>query len=202
MAILTSSDKSKYFSEVVATSTTLDGLLIIAQAMCESTYGADRPLEVTTFTDIVELFPNSGIALVKRSPIIAVTSVSVRRKIDNFGGSGSEWQLLTSNEYSVDTEISQVNINYFDNWGMLGRRRSHPMEAKIVYTSGFDFSTNTSQEANNIRAICGRIVSYMEQPIAIGRASVTDTNGFQSFVSTDNYLGLFLLPLAKYRPRG
>lgn len=200
MAILTSSDKSKYFSEVVATSTTLDGLLIIAQAMCESTYGADRPLEITTFTDIVDLYPASGIALIKRSPVIAVSTVSVRRKVNNFGSSSSEWQLLTSNEYSVDTEINQVNINYSNNWGMLGARRS-PMQAKITYTSGFDFSTDTSQEANNIRAICGRIVSYMEQPIAIGRANITDADGFQSFVSTDNFLGAFLIPLAKYRPR-
>jgi hypothetical protein len=201
MAILTSSDKSKYFSEVVATSTTLDGLLIIAQAMCESTYGADRPLELQSFTDIVDLYPASGIALIKRSPVIAVSSISVRREVDNFGSSSSEWQLLTSNEYSVDTEINQVNINYSNNWGMLGARRS-PMQAKITYTSGFDFSTDTSQEANNIRAICGRIVSYMEQPIAIGKANITDAVGFQAYVTSNSYLGVFLAPLGKYKPRG
>ena len=200
MAILTSSDKSKYFSEVVATSTTLDGLLIIAQAMCESTYGADRPLELQSFTDIVDLYPASGIALIKRSPVIAVSSISVRREIDNFGSSSSEWQLLTSNEYSVDTEINQVNINYSNNWGMLGARRS-PMQAKITYTSGFDFSTDTSQEANAIRAICGRIVSYMEQPVMIGKANITDAVGFQAYVSGDSFLGLLLAPLNKYKPR-
>lgn len=197
---MTSSDKSKYFSEVVATSTTLDGLLIIAQAMCESTYGADRPLELQSFTDIVDLYPASGIALIRRSPVISVSSVSVRRKVNNYGSSSSEWQLLTSNEYSVDTEINQVNINYSDSWQMLGARRS-PMQAKITYTSGFDFSTDTSQEADNIRSICGRIVSYMEQPIAIGKANVTDDVGFQAYVSGDNFLGLFLAPLIKYKPR-
>ena len=169
--------------------------------MCESTYGADRPLDVTTFTDIVELYPASGIALIKRSPVIAVSAVSVRRKINNFGSSSSEWQLLTANEYSVDTEINQVNINYADNWGMLGARRS-PMEAKITYTSGFNFSTDTSQEANSIRAICGRIVSYMEQPIAIGKANITDAVGFQSYVASNSFLGVFLAPLGKYKPRG
>jgi hypothetical protein len=201
MAILTSSDKSKYFSEVVATSTTLDGLLIIAQAMCESTYGADRPLELQSFTDIVDLYPASGIALIRRSPVISVSSVSVRRKVNNYGSSSSEWQLLTSNEYSVDTEINQVNINYSDSWQMLGARRS-PMQAKITYTSGFDFSTDTSQEANNIRSICGRIVSYMEQPIAIGKANITDDVGFQAYVNSSSFLSVFLLPLVKYRPRG
>lgn len=169
--------------------------------MCESTYGADRPLDVTTFTDIVELYPASGIALIKRSPVIAVSAVSVRRKINNFGSSSSEWQLLTANEYSVDTEINQVNINYVDNWGMLGARRS-PMEAKITYTSGFNFSTDTSQEANNIRSICGRIVSYMELPIAIGKANITDAVGFQSYVASNSFLGVFLAPLGKYKPRG
>jgi len=169
--------------------------------MCESTYGADRPLELQSFTDIVDLFPASGIALIKRSPVVSVSSVSVRRKVNNFGSSSSEWQLLTSNEYSVDTQINQVNINYSDNWGMLGARRS-PMEAKIVYTSGFNFASDTSQEANNIRSICGRIVSYMAQPVAIGKANITDAVGFQAYVSSDNFLGVFLLPLAKYRPRG
>ena len=168
--------------------------------MCESTYGADRPLDVTTFTDIVELYPSSGIALIKRSPVIAVSSVSVRRKINNFGNSSSEWQLLTSNEYSVDTEINQVNINYADNWGMLGAMRS-PMEAKIVYTSGFNFASDTSQETNNIRSICGRIVSYMELPIAIGEANITDANGFQSYTALGQFLGVFLSPLKKYKPR-
>lgn len=185
----------------MATSTTLDGLLIIAQTLCESDYGANRPLELQSFTDIVELYQSSGIALVKRSPLISVTSVSIRTK-SFFGNSNSEWQLLTSDQYSVDTEINQININALDNWGMSGHRRSLPSEAKITYTSGFDFGTDTSQEANNIRSVCGRIVSYMEQPISIGKANITDEVGFQAFVSGDSFLGLFLLPLAKYRPRG
>lgn len=197
MAILTSSDKSKYFSEVTATSTTLDGLLILAQGMCESEYGAGRPLELQSFTDIIPIY-NSGIAFVKRSPLISVTSVSTRT---NDGITNSDWHLLTADAYSVDIETNQVNINALDNWGWTGRRRSLPSEAKITYTSGFDFSTDNSQEANNIRAICGRIVSYMEQPVAIGKINITDEAGFQSYVSVDSYLGIFLLPLAKYKPR-
>lgn len=201
MAILTSADKSKYYSEVTATGATLDGLLIAAQMACESTYGADRPLDITTYTDIVEMYPRSRIALIKRSPIVSITSVSIRTKYNNFGDLSSEWQLLTADEYSVDESINQVNIRALDNWGMSGHRRSLPSEAKIVYTSGFDFSTDNSQEANNIRAICGRIVSYMAQPVAIGQANITDNVGFQSYVSGDSFLNLFLLPLAKYKPR-
>lgn len=165
--------------------------------MCESEYGAGRPLELQSFTDIVPLY-NFGIAFVQRSPLVSVTSVSTR---SNDGITNSEWQLLTANDYSVDVETNQVNINALDNWGWSGRRRSLPSEAKITYTSGFDFSTDTSQEANNIRAICGRIVSYMAQPVAIGKASITDATGFQGYTSVDSYLGIFLLPLAKYRPR-
>ena len=170
--------------------------------MCESTYGADRPLDVTTFTDIVELYPASGIAFVKRSPVISVSEVSVRSENSNFGISASEWQLLTSEEYSIDPEINRVNIGYTNSWGLLRNTRGDRMEAKITYTSGFNFATDASQEADNIRAICGRIVSYMEQPIAIGKANITDVAGFQAFVSSDSFLGVFLLPLAKYKPRG
>jgi len=168
--------------------------------MCESEYGAGRPLELQSFTDIVSLY-DSCIAFIKRSPIVAITSVSTRT---NDGASyPSSWQALTTNDYSVDTEINQINISSaLNNWGLLGRRRSLSSEAKIVYTSGFDFSTDTSQEANAIRSICGRIVSYMATAVAIGKASITDTDGFQSFVSTDNYLSAFLFPLGKYRPHG
>lgn len=165
--------------------------------MCESEYGAGRPLELQSFTDIVPLY-NSGIAFVQRSPLVSVTSVSTRT---NDGITNSEWQLLTASDYSVDIETNQVNIKTLDSWGWSGRRRSLPSEAKIVYTSGFNFSGDNSQEANNIRAICGRIVSYMAQPVAIGKASITDAVGFQSYTSVDSYLGIFLLPLAKYRPR-
>lgn len=166
--------------------------------MCESEYGAGRPLELQSFTDIVSLY-DSGIAFIKRSPIVAITSVSTRT---NDGIANSEWQALTADDYSLDTEINQVNIKTLNNWGWTGRRRSLPSEAKITYTSGFDFSTDTSQEANAIRSICGRIVSYMATAVAIGKASITDTDGFQSFVSTDNYLSAFLFPLGKYRPNG
>lgn len=197
MAILTSSDKAKYFSEVTATSSTLDGLIIVAQAMCESEYGAGRPLELQSFTDIVNLY-SSGIAFVKRSPLVSVSSVSTRT---NDGISNSEWQLLTTDDYSVDIETNQVNINSLDNWGFSGRRRSLPSEAKITYTSGFDFSTDNSQEANAIRAVCGRVVSYMEQPPAIGQQAVTNSSGFQGYVEAGNYLKIFLEPLKKYKPR-
>lgn len=193
MPILTSTDKPTYYSEVTAVAPQLDGLLAIAQAMCESSYGADRPLDITTFTDIVQVY-SSGIAFIKRSPIIAITSVSAR------SGIGNEWQLLDVDSYSIDIESNQVNFKSFDYWGSKFTR-SQSMEAKITYSSGFDFTT-TTQEVKNIKSICGRIVSYMNQKVAIGQAAVTDSVGFQSFVSGDNFLGLFLLPLAKYKIRG
>lgn len=165
--------------------------------MCESTYGADRPLDVTTFTDIVPVY-SSGIAFIKRSPLIAVSAIVVRRSPQD------DWQSVDVAAYAIDTSTAQVNFKYLPvgssrNFGASFSTRT---EAKITYTSGFNFSTDNSQEANNIRSVCGRIVSYMEKPIAIGEASVTDAVGFQSYVPLDNYIGIFLLPLAKYKPRG
>lgn len=196
MAILTSSDKTQFFSEVVATSTTLDGLLIIAQALCESVYGAGRPLDVTEYSDVVKVY-SSGLAFIKRSPLIDVSAIVTRSSPQE------NWTLLSTDDYSIDYDVCQVNIKRLNsNWGYSPRRNSPSQEVRIVYTSGFDFSTDTSQEADNIRAICGRIVSYMEQAVAIGKANITNADGFQSFVTSDNFLGVFLLPLAKYRPRG
>ena len=198
MAILTSSDKTKYFPNVTSTGTGLDGLIIAAQTMCESTYGADRPLDVTTFTDIVPVY-SSGIAFIKRSPLISVSSIVVRRSPQD------DWQSVEISAYSIDTSTAQVNFKYLpvgssSNFG--GSSSSTRTEAKITYTSGFDFATDTSGEANNIRSVCGKIVTYMEQPIAIGEASTTIAGEFQSYVTLDNYFGIFLLPLAKYKPRG
>jgi hypothetical protein len=198
MAILVSADKAKYFPDVTATGDELTGLIIAAQAMCESTYGADRPLDVTTFVDIVPVY-SSGIAFIKRSPLIAVSAIAVRRSPQD------DWQLVDSAAYSADTTTAQVNFKYLpvgssSNFGSL--KSSTRTEAKITYTSGFDFATDTSQEANNIRAVCGKVVTYMQQPIGTGQQSVTDALGFQSYTPLDNYFGIFLLPLAKYKPRG
>jgi hypothetical protein len=87
------------------------------------------------------------------------------------------------------------------NFGNL-KNSSSRTEAKITYTSGFDFSTDTTQEADSIKSICGKVVTYMEQPIGTGQQSITDAVGFQSYTALDNYFGIFLLPLAKYKPRG
>ena len=199
MAILTSADQDVFFPNVTAIDDELDGLIIAAQAMCESTYGADRPLDVYEYSDVVTVY-QSGIAFVKRSPLIDVSAIVVRRSPQD------DWELVDTDAYSVDYDIGQVNFKYLpvgssSNFGSL-RNSSTRTEARIVYTSGFDFDTDTSQEANNIRVICGRIVSYMEKPIAVGEASVTDAVGFQSYVPLSNFLSIFLAPLTKYKPRG
>ena len=200
--ILVSGDKAQFYNEVTATGAQLDGLLQLAQGMCESEYGAGRPLEITTFTDIVEYFPMGQVAYAKRSPVISVSEVSIRGKSNNFGGTTSEWQLQDPSTYTVDNTINQINVGYTNNWALYGNSgRGDRMEAKIVYSSGFDFTITSNQEINSIKAICGRIVSYMNQVVAIGKANITDVDGFQSFVSGDNFLGLFLNPLQKYRAK-
>ena len=198
--ILVSGDKAQFYNEVTATGAQLDGLLQLAQGMCESEYGAGRPLEITTFTDIVEYFPMGKVAYVKRSPVISVSEVYIRGKSDNFGMTTSDWQLQDPSTYTVDNTINQVNIGFTDIWSFSGgQSRGDRMEAKIVYSSGFDFTITSNQEINSIKAICGRIVSYMFQKIGIGQANITDVVGFQSFVAGDRFIGLFLTPLAKYR---
>ena len=199
MAILTSSDQAVFFPNVTATGDELDGLILAAQAMCESTYGADRPLDVYEYSDVVPVY-SSGIAFIKRSPLIDVTAIVVRRSPQD------DWELVDTGAYSIDYDTCQVNFKYLpvgssSNFGGL-RNSSTRTEARIVYTSGFDFDTDTSQEANNIRSVCGKVVSYMEKPPSAGQQSVTDASGFQSYVPLDNYFGIFLLPLAKYKPRG
>ena len=198
MAILTSADQDVFFPNVTATDDELDGLIIAAQAMCESTYGADRPLDVYEYSDVVTVY-QSGIAFVKRSPLIDVTAIVVRRSPQD------DWELVDTDAYSVDYDICQVNFKYLPvgssrNFG--DSRSSTGIQARIVYTSGFDFATDTTQEAENIRSICGRIVSYMEKPIAVGETSVTDAVGFQSYTPLGNFLSVFLAPLSKYKPRG
>jgi hypothetical protein len=199
MAILTSSDQAVFFPNVTATGDELEGLIFAAQAMCESTYGADRPLDVYEYSDVVPVY-SSGIAFIKRSPLIDVSAIVVRRSPQD------DWQSVDSAAYGIDYDTCQVNFKYLpvsssSNFGSL-RNSSTRTEARIVYTSGFDFSTDTTQEANNIRSVCGKVVTYMKQPIAIGESAITNADGFQSYVPLDNYLSIFLAVLTKYKPRG
>ena len=192
-----STDKGTYYPEVTATGAALDGLLFIAQTMCESEFGAGRALDLVSRTDIVEVYASSRTCILRALPIGAITTVEIRYPMQ-------EWSVVEASDYYLDSNIGQINFKSLANENRASQygRSSGKREAKITYTSGFDFVANTSQEVKNIKAICGRIVSYMNLGAGIGITSDTPVAGFRSFASADNFIGLFTAQLTKYKLRG
>ena len=166
--------------------------------MCESEFGAGRPLDLVSRIDIVEVYSSSRMCILKALPIGAITTVEIRYPM------AQEWTVLETSGYYLDSSVGQINFNSLAN-GNRGSRRvgsSGNPQARITYTSGFDFVANTSQEVKNIKAICGRVVSFLNQKVGLGFTSDTVAADFKSFAQIDGFIGLFTAQLAKYKLRG
>lgn len=191
--ILTASDQPTYFPNVTQTGLALEGLLNLAQALCESSYGANRPLEQTTYEAIVTVNPLTRTAQLPYFPVVSVVSVAVRQSRESWGRvSTSEWWLTTG--YMLDIPTGQLNFTTL------------VTEAKVAYIAGFDFTANTL-EAKQIKAIAGTIVdyganrfygqldSYLSNPPGDGQVESFN------YVRPDTWLQTILMPLKKYYPR-
>lgn len=196
MPILIAADQPTYFPNVAQSGAALTGLLAVAQSLCESSWGANRPLDQQQFTEIISINPLTRTGNLPNVPVLSSPApvVSVRVSRDSWGRvTTSSWFTLDSGGFSVDYEIGQLNLF------------SMATEAKVSYTAGFDF-TQTSQEIQTIKAIAGVVVdwaarrfygqldSYLSNPPA---GAVESFN----MVRPDTYLEVALRPLKKYAPR-
>lgn len=194
MAILTAADKPTYFPTVAQTGAALDGLIILAQGLCESSYGANRPLELQPFTEVVTVV--NRVATLMHYPIgLPLVSVSARMLRDvGFGRALlHQWLGLGTDEYLIDVETNQL-------W--LGGEAS---EVKVSYNAGFDFASS-SVDVNRIKAIAGQIVTYYGSykigldSYLLNPAGDGDVVSY-NLATLNSYLSGMLQPLRKYLPR-
>jgi hypothetical protein len=197
MGILTAADKPTYFPSVTQTGAALEGLLALAQALCESYYGANRPLELQQFKEIVSVNLAYRVAVLTYYPIATSPALAVEAIVASSGNRFGRvildvWSDLRSDEYRLDIETGELWI------------ATRAIQARATYTAGFNFGSS-APDVLNIKAIAGQIVTYFAN-YRVGLDSYLSNppgNAVESYnlVRPDQYLTALLLPLRKYMPR-
>lgn len=198
MAILVPSEKDIYFPHVNLVGDALTGAIRRAQMVAEGYWGANRPLELTSFTEIKSLSHNYQTAQLTYVPVktTPVPTVEVRlgKFTDGFGRSfaPNEWTAIAATEWQLEYDIGEF---FLKSQNQLYRST----EIKVSYTAGFDFSID-SPEIREIKAAVGGILSYLESlpgkhVTNLNAVGITYTGEFGKF---PEYL---LLPLRRHLPR-
>jgi hypothetical protein len=198
MPILTAIDQPTYFPLLTQTGFALDGLINLAQAMCESSYGANRPLELQPFQEIISINPQYRVGVLSYYPIANSPALAVESLVTALGNRFGRtvldaWQPLAAGDYRLDAETGEL-------WLM-----TRATKARVAYSAGLDFAGD-SAEVKRIKSIAGQVLTYFAN-YKVGLDSylsnpVGDT-GVESYnlVRPDQYLSALLLPLRVYQPR-
>lgn len=173
MAILTPSDAGIYAPDVTLTGDALDSALLYVQALIESEKGANRPLEITSFTERKQVNLNAQTVylsyvpvLEEPSPVIKVRTGNIQNMVRDVIPVG-DWQTLEPDTYTLDVD-GRLNFNenyyHYFNYGYYGSsgyyKHHYVSECELTYSSGWDFTQNTP-EINQLKASAGRILSWV-----------------------------------------
>lgn len=217
MAIVTEDDKLIYFPSVTLSGDALTGAIALIQTLVESPIGANRSLELTAQVEIKPINVNFQTAQFSLLPIATspTPSIQVRRGEVLTGYRRSlgitDWQTLSASDYTIDPVGGRVHfdIKTIDGWGRFGYRNT---QAKLSYTSGFDFADD-SYEVRSIKSLFGQMLLYSQ---TIGyQSGITEvdidgeyrvrygaTSGGGNATAGAGILPeTFLIPFRKYRPR-
>lgn len=123
MAILTIEDKSTYFPSVELDGQSLAAIINQSQVIAEGSSGANRPLEMRKYVDVLQLH-SSGLVLLPYMPILTTPTaplaptVEIRWKapggVNPYYGSlygSEEWQLVQPEEYEIDYDRGELKLN-------------------------------------------------------------------------------------------
>jgi len=169
MAILTLADLADFAPGIDTTTAPLavEALLARVQSWCESETGANRPLEVTSHTEILTLPIAQGIlgqlacvpVLESPDPVIQVRQ----------GGPGA-WVAIGSESYSIDSKTGELELfltgnsgfNFDLNSGVLGRGLAPATtDVRAIYSSGWDFTVNTDPVVLQIKALAAQLAQTL-----------------------------------------
>lgn len=211
MAILSLADLAIYAPTVTITGPALTGAILRAQILAEGPMGAHRPLELQQFIETKRLNVKLGTCLLSYTPVAVVPApvIEIRQGnyVDSYGREHgiTDWEVVSANGYQIDPETSTLNLllGSLDDYGRLSAR--YPNEARLTYTSGFDFTLSTTK-INEIKAAVGAILEYTS---ALGgqRQYTKSIKGLDEAVtfsggSLADELEPWFLILKKYEPRG
>lgn len=201
MAILTPADKPIYFPDIAPDSDTLMGAILRAQALAESAIGANRPLELTSHTEVSYVANYS--CILSRFPIHEspppILAARCGGHKDGFGRVApvSPFFPLVQSDFFLDAESGRIDL-----WGTT--RAGNITSIRATYYSGFDFSQNTP-DCRQIKAAVAAILNYQHCNVFQGLQQVSVEGEYKVAYSTGVDPGIvpesLLIPFRKYRPR-
>lgn len=198
--ILTAADKAQYFPDVQASGAALTGLLITAQALCESRHGAGRLLELQTITESRDMRLALRSVQLSLLPVAAITTVELfAMNLVPFNRSAlPSW--TPTLDYLLDGDTGELHLSQ-----MASRVR-------ISYQAGYDFAI-ISPATMQIKSLVGQVVTFLELSYAgrldsyLNNPENIDPQNFIAAAQSWNYqrldiwLSNMLLPLRVYLPR-
>ncbi len=209
MAILSESDKAKYFPTVTLEGIALEGAIASLQAILEGASGANRPLEVAQFTEIKRLNVIAQTVQLSYVPVLTVPTPIVKARVST----AADWVTLGTDEYRID-ETGRLVILSTAPAGSPTRSRweRHPgsnqwrfSEIWLQYYSGLDFSVDVFP-ISLLKAAAGQALTYLTTNHAF--QGITSYESFQEYTvryGTQALAGelpsAMLSIFQKYRPR-
>lgn len=208
MAWLSSEECLEYAPGIQLTGDALTSAIAIAQILAEGINGANRPLEITSISKVIRIPLNGRITLPIRplltdpAPVVQMRGSQLSSRFNAY--SDQEWETLATTDYVIDVdnaEIALLGLNRLirQDTFYTGFRRFHrpptmpfPVsQAKIIYSSGFDFDDN-STEIIALKTALANIVAARESPHVKGVKSleISDEEYKITYASASEYAGI------------
>jgi hypothetical protein len=201
--IITENELSLYAPTLVD-NPNANNLIIVTQSLLESS--CQRCLDLTEYQEIKKInrfnrnifcsyFPISADPPLSIAVRYSSTTTSFGRKV-----SLSDWEILSDTQYVLDTN-GTINI-------LSGSGIGIPDEAKLIYTSGFDFTDITNQEIIKIKTLFGSLLEYTQSHYfkGIKKLDIDGEVSVEYFGNSNNNTSFelpanLLLFFKKYKPR-
>lgn len=189
--LLDPADKPLFFPDVDLAGDALTGAIVYAQALAESAFGANRPLELQQY--VLTLPVQAGRVFLPFSPV-SISSVEIRGGAFLYDGWGRfflDWQMISADSWELDSDIGQILL------------RSFGHEARVTFDAGYDFS-GTDPPVPEIKSCVGRVLSHIVNNrlgLSSYQADSVDSALGIRYERFDQILVSLLMPLKKYASR-
>jgi hypothetical protein len=211
MSWLSPEDCLIYAPNIILAEDALLSAIEISQMVAEGVNGADRPFSVTSFTKVVTIPENNRILLPitplleDPAPVVKLRGSDLAPRFGRY--SSQDWEELDEDNYVIDydnNEITLLGLNRLFyghngvNPGLRVRNITRPptaprrtRQAKITYSSGFDFTQNTP-ETNRLKMALASIVALRTSAQSQGVKSVeiSDEAYKVVYASPSDYIGI------------
>jgi hypothetical protein len=226
MTILSLSDKTAFFPDLVLSDAQLEAAIRRAEVLAQGPNGANRNLEIQSYREVHSVNTADQTFFLSYFPILLEPApvIEVRRSGNaEFGRviPPQDWLTLASDQYEIDTESGEVRLKFgttvnrssgfYGDW--TSNLNARATEARIAYYSGFNFAANPPPfEVTEIKNIvAGIMLATTANPaysqgitqFSLGKFYSTAYGGVSRLGGKDaaNPAADYLLSLQKYQPR-